>query len=243
MASSALASATRATSSFAATSSSPLQNTQATTFAIAPAFASTRSHHRSPALPSPTSRQNVQSSHSSIAPGCHQLRRQTIRLQCRVARKSTGPVIRAERSYVMIKPDGVQRGLVGEIITRFERKGFQLKGLKLFQTPEDLAKEHYKDLSSKPFYGKLVDYIISGPVVAMIWEGDGVVASARKLIGATNPLAAEPGTIRGDFAVEVGRNVVHGSDSPENGEREIGLWFEETEVVEWTRDMTPWLRE
>lgn len=100
--------------------------------------------------------------------------------------------------------------------------GFKLVGLKLYQTPESVAKEHYKDLASKPFYPALVEYIVSGPVVAMVWEGDGVVASARKLIGATNPLAAEPGTIRGDLAVEVGRNVVHGSDSPENGERETG---------------------
>eukprot|EP00270_Netrium_digitus_P014512 TRINITY_DN493_c0_g1_i1.p1 TRINITY_DN493_c0_g1~~TRINITY_DN493_c0_g1_i1.p1 ORF type:complete len:239 (-),score=55.02 TRINITY_DN493_c0_g1_i1:82-798(-) len=148
-----------------------------------------------------------------------------------------------ERSYVMIKPDGVQRGLVGEIISRFEKKGFILRGLKLFQCPTDLAKEHYKDLSEKPFYGKLVDYITSGPVVAMVWEGQGVVTSARKIIGTTNPLAAEPGTIRGDFAVQVGRNVVHGSDSPENGEREIGLWFDEKEISEWQPTLLPWLRE
>lgn len=143
----------------------------------------------------------------------------------------------------MIKPDGVQRGLVGAIISRFERKGFTLKGLKLFQCPEELAKEHYKDLSSKPFFPKLVEYIVSGPVVAMVWEGAGVVASSRKLIGATNPLAAEPGTIRGDLAVEVGRNVVHGSDSIKNGEREIALWFKEGELCEWEPVSTPWLRE
>ncbi|CAI5969696.1 unnamed protein product [Closterium sp. NIES-65] len=148
-----------------------------------------------------------------------------------------------ERSYVMIKPDGVQRGLVGEIIGRFERKGFVLRGLKLFQCPKELAEEHYKDLADKPFYKGLVDYIISGPVVAMAWEGKGVVASARKLIGATNPLASEPGTIRGDLAVEVGRNVVHGSDSVENGEREIGLWFKEAELIKWDPTLLPWLRE
>ncbi|CAI5529877.1 unnamed protein product [Closterium sp. Naga37s-1] len=164
----------------------------------------------------------------------------------RIVRKAAATSAMAEaveRSYIMIKPDGVQRGLVGEIITRFERKGFVLRGLKLFQCPEELAKEHYKELSEKPFYGKLVEYIISGPVVAMVWEGKGVVASARKLIGATNPLAAEPGTIRGDFAVEVGRNVVHGSDSIENGEREIGLWFKEGELCDWEPVSTPWLRE
>ncbi|GJP29884.1 hypothetical protein CLOM_g20208 [Closterium sp. NIES-68] len=164
----------------------------------------------------------------------------------RVVRKAAATTAMAEaveRSYIMIKPDGVQRGLVGDIIARFERKGFVLRGLKLFQCPEELAKEHYKELSDKPFYGKLVEYIISGPVVAMVWEGKGVVASARKLIGATNPLAAEPGTIRGDLAVEVGRNVVHGSDSIENGEREIGLWFKEGELCDWEPVSTPWLRE
>ncbi|OEL19641.1 Nucleoside diphosphate kinase 2, chloroplastic [Dichanthelium oligosanthes] len=127
-----------------------------------------------------------------------------------------------EQSYIMVKPDGVQRGLVGEIISRFEKKGFLLKGLKLFQCSKDLAEEHYKDLKDKPFFPTLIDYITSGPVVCMAWEGNGVVASARKLIGATNPLQAEPGTIRGDLAVQTGRNVVHGSDSPDNGKREIG---------------------
>ncbi|KAK6921235.1 Nucleoside diphosphate kinase-like domain [Dillenia turbinata] len=127
-----------------------------------------------------------------------------------------------EETYIMVKPDGVQRGLVGEIISRFEKKGFKLTGLKLFQCPKDLAEEHYKDLKGKSFFPKLIDYITSGPVVCMAWEGIGVVASARKVIGATNPLNAEPGTIRGDLAVQTGRNVVHGSDSPENGKREIG---------------------
>ncbi|WOH05217.1 hypothetical protein DCAR_0624631 [Daucus carota subsp. sativus] len=148
-----------------------------------------------------------------------------------------------EETYIMIKPDGVQRGLVGEIITRFEKKGFKLSGLKLFQCPQDLAEEHYKDLKSKPFFPKLIDYITSGPVVCMAWEGIGVVASARKLIGSTNPLQAEPGTIRGDLAVQTGRNVVHGSDSPENGQREIALWFKEGEVCEWTPAQAPWLIE
>uniref|UniRef100_A0A804RDF2 Nucleoside diphosphate kinase 1 n=1 Tax=Zea mays TaxID=4577 RepID=A0A804RDF2_MAIZE len=142
-----------------------------------------------------------------------------------------------EQSYIMIKPDGVQRGLVGEIISRFEKKGFLLKGLKLFQCPKDLAQEHYKDLKDKPFFPKLIDYITSGPVVCMAWEGDGVVASARKLIGATNPLQAEPGTIRGDLAVQTG------SDSPDNGKREIELWFKEGEVCQWESVQAPWLIE
>ncbi|KAM7475713.1 hypothetical protein LguiB_022956 [Lonicera macranthoides] len=155
---------------------------------------------------------------------------------------------RVEETYIMIKPDGVQRGLVGEIISRFEKKGFKLTGLKLFQCPKDLAEEHYKDLKSKSFFPKLMGYITSGPVA---WEGEGVVASARKLIGATNPLQAEPGTIRGDLAVQTGRsyddafgrNVVHGSDSPENGKREIELWFKEGELCEWTPVQAPWLTE
>ncbi|KAF5730927.1 nucleoside diphosphate kinase 2 chloroplastic [Tripterygium wilfordii] len=148
-----------------------------------------------------------------------------------------------EETYIMVKPDGVQRGLVGEIISRFEKKGFKLIGLKLFQCPQDLAEEHYIDLKAKSFYPKLIDYITSGPVVCMAWEGIGVVASARKLIGSTNPLQAEPGTIRGDLAVQTGRNVVHGSDSPENGKREIALWFGEGEICEWTPAQAPWLRE
>ncbi|PRQ17054.1 putative nucleoside-diphosphate kinase [Rosa chinensis] len=148
-----------------------------------------------------------------------------------------------EETYIMVKPDGVQRGLVGEIISRFEKKGFKLTGLKLFQCPRDLAEEHYKDLKSKSFFPKLIEYILSGPVVCMAWEGVGVVASARKLIGSTDPLQAEPGTIRGDLAVQTGRNVVHGSDSPENGKREIALWFKEGEVCQWTSAQAPWLRE
>ncbi|XP_051185233.1 nucleoside diphosphate kinase 1 isoform X1 [Lolium perenne] len=148
-----------------------------------------------------------------------------------------------EQSYIMIKPDGVQRGLVGEIISRFEKKGFLLKGLKLFQCPKELAQEHYKDLNERPFFPKLIEYITSGPVVCMAWEGAGVVASARKLIGATNPLQAEPGTIRGDLAVQTGRNVIHGSDSPDNGKREIALWFKEGELAQWESVQSPWLIE
>eukprot|EP00775_Hariotina_reticulata_P006144 gene6144-6381_t len=161
----------------------------------------------------------------------------------RTARRSVRSLaVKAEISYVMVKPDGVQRGLVGDIIGRFERKGFKLVGLKLYQTPAQVAEEHYKELKDKPFYPKLVEYIVSGPVVAMVWEGNGVVASARKLIGATNPLAAEPGTIRGDFAIEVGRNIVHGSDSVDNGERETALWFPEG-IASWDQTLTPWLKE
>ncbi|GMH16742.1 hypothetical protein Nepgr_018583 [Nepenthes gracilis] len=148
-----------------------------------------------------------------------------------------------EETYIMVKPDGVQRGLVGEIVSRFEKKGFKLIGLKMYQCPKELAEEHYKDLKAKSFYPKLINYITSGPVVCMAWEGVGVVASARKLIGSTDPLQAEPGTIRGDLAVQTGRNVVHGSDSPENGKREIALWFKEGELCQWTPAQAPWMRE
>ncbi|CAH9126907.1 unnamed protein product [Cuscuta epithymum] len=148
-----------------------------------------------------------------------------------------------QQTYIMIKPDGVQRGLVGEIISRFERKGFKLIGLKLFQCPNELAEEHYKDLKSKPFFPKLIKYITSGPVVCMAWEGIGVVPSARKLIGSTNPLDAQPGTIRGDLSVQTGRNVVHGSDSPENGILEIDIWFKEGELCQWMPAQEPWLIE
>ncbi|CAK0784383.1 Nucleoside diphosphate kinase II, chloroplastic [Coccomyxa viridis] len=169
----------------------------------------------------------------------HMLRSSTYACRSRVH----SGCVRAEISYIMVKPDGVQRGLVGEIVGRFERKGFTLRGLKLFTPGKELAEEHYKDLSQKPFFKDLVDYITSGPVVAMVWEGDGVVKSARKLIGSTNPLEAEPGTIRGDLAVQTGRNVVHGSDSPENGERETALWFGSGSVEQWQPALAPWLRE
>eukprot|EP00884_Botryococcus_braunii_P000655 jgi/Botrbrau1/10590/Bobra.0358s0010.1 len=164
-------------------------------------------------------------------------RQDALRFRCRGI-----PTIRSEITYIMVKPDGVQRGLVGEIIGRFERKGFKLKGLKLFQTPRSLAEEHYIEHAAKPFYKSLVDYIVSGPVVAMVWEGDGVVKCARKMIGATNPLESEPGTIRGDLAVWTSRNVVHGSDSIESGQRETALWFSSGEgLAEWEPAIAPWL--
>ncbi len=153
----------------------------------------------------------------------------------------------SESTYIMVKPDGVQRGLVGEVIRRFERKGYALTGLKMCVCDKLRAEEHYKELAGKPFFPKLVDYICSGPVVCMVWEGTDVVKAGRKIIGATNPTEAEAGTIRGDFGVEVGRNIVHGSDSVENGEREISLWFGANTggegVVEWEPTMTPWIKE
>ncbi|UZQ53274.1 nucleoside-diphosphate kinase [Trichothermofontia sichuanensis B231] len=148
-----------------------------------------------------------------------------------------------ERTFIAIKPDGVQRGLVGEIIGRFERKGFTLVGLKLLNVSQELAESHYAVHRERPFFKGLVEYITSGPVVAMVWEGDGVVAAARKLIGATNPLTAEPGTIRGDLAINIGRNLIHGSDAIETAQQEIGLWFTDAELVGWEPTLSPWLHE
>tara|TARA_Y100001968_G_C19058718_1_gene572696 strand:- start:3 stop:461 length:459 start_codon:yes stop_codon:yes gene_type:complete len=138
-----------------------------------------------------------------------------------------------ERTFVAIKPDGVQRGLVAEILGRFERKGFKLIGLKQLTPSVELAEKHYGVHRERPFFASLVEFITSGPVVAMVWEGDGVIASCRKLIGATKPLEADPGTIRGDLAVNIGRNVIHGSDGSETAAFEIDLWFDSSELNDW----------
>jgi nucleoside-diphosphate kinase len=148
-----------------------------------------------------------------------------------------------ERTFLAIKPDGVQRQLVGDIIRRLEAKGFTLVGLKLMQVSKSLAAEHYGEHKEKPFFPGLVEFITSGPVVAMVWEGKGVVASARKMIGVTNPLNSEPGTIRGDYGVDVGRNIIHGSDAVETAQREIALWFQPAELVSWTPTLTSWIYE
>ncbi len=148
-----------------------------------------------------------------------------------------------ERTFLAIKPDGVQRQLVGDIIRRLEAKGFTLVGLKLMQVSKDLAAEHYGEHKEKPFFPGLVEFITSGPVVAMVWEGKGVVASARKMIGVTNPLNSEPGTIRGDYGVDVGRNIIHGSDAVETAQREIALWFQPAELVSWNPTLTSWIYE
>lgn len=148
-----------------------------------------------------------------------------------------------ERTFLAIKPDGVQRKLVGEIIRRFEAKGFTLVGLKLMSVSKALAEEHYGVHKERPFFPGLVEFITSGPVVAMVWEGEGVIAAARKLIGATNPLNAEPGTIRGDFGANIGRNIIHGSDAPETAQTEIALWFTEEELVSWQPTLMSWIHE
>jgi nucleoside-diphosphate kinase len=151
--------------------------------------------------------------------------------------------ITVERTFLAIKPDGVQRGLVGEIIYRFEAKGFTLVGMKFMKVSRELAEQHYGVHRERPFFKGLVEFITSGPVVAMVWEGEGVIASARKLIGATNPLTAEPGTIRGDFGVNIGRNIIHGSDAPETAQQEVSLWFKEEELASWEPSLTPWIKE
>lgn len=148
-----------------------------------------------------------------------------------------------ERTFIMVKPDGVQRNLIGEVIRRFENKGFTLVGLKMLKPSRELAEKHYAVHKERPFFQSLIEFITSDPVVAMVWEGDGVIASARKIIGATNPLNAEPGTIRGDYGVNVGRNLIHGSDAPETAEQEIGLWFDATELISWTPTGQAWLYE
>eukprot|EP00178_Gracilaria_changii_P002652 TRINITY_DN13963_c1_g2_i1.p2 TRINITY_DN13963_c1_g2~~TRINITY_DN13963_c1_g2_i1.p2 ORF type:complete len:149 (+),score=20.75 TRINITY_DN13963_c1_g2_i1:1-447(+) len=145
----------------------------------------------------------------------------------------------------MIKPDGVQRGLVGEIIKRFENKGYKLVNLKMVLPTKEFAEKHYADLSKKPFFNGLVEYFSSGPVVAMIWQGTNVIKGGRTLLGETNPADSTPGSIRGDFCVEVGRNICHGSDSAESAKAEIALWFPETEggALVWERSTEKWVHE
>ncbi|MEI3604732.1 nucleoside-diphosphate kinase [Pseudogracilibacillus sp. SE30717A] len=146
-----------------------------------------------------------------------------------------------EKTFIMVKPDGVQRGLIGEIVNRFEKKGFTLAGAKLMQIPTELAEEHYGEHKERPFFGELVEFITSGPVFAMVWEGENVIKTARLMIGATNPTEAAPGSIRGDYAVTVGKNIIHGSDSLESAEREINLFFNEKELVTYTKQDNTWI--
>ena len=146
-----------------------------------------------------------------------------------------------ERTFLMVKPDGVQRQLIGEIISRFESKGFQLVGGKLMKVSPELARQHYAEHEERPFFLDLVDFITSGPVFAMVWQGENVIATARKMMGVTNPLEAIPGTIRGDFGIIVSRNIIHGSDSFESAKREISLFFKEEELVEYTKLINTWI--
>ena len=146
-----------------------------------------------------------------------------------------------ERTLVLVKPDGVQRHLVGEVIARLERRGLHLVALKLMRIDQDLAQRHYAEHRGKPFFDGLIDFITSSPVVAMVWEGDDAVAQVRAVMGATNPSSAAPGSIRGDLAVNIGNNVVHGSDSPGRAAEEVALFFAPDELVEWSAADTTWV--
>ena len=150
-----------------------------------------------------------------------------------------------ERTFVMVKPDGVQRGLAGEIVSRFESRGLKLVGAKFLQIDRDLAHEHYAEHEDKPFFEGLVSFITSGPVLAMAWEGQDATRQVRRMMGETDPADAVPGTIRGDFGLDLGRNVIHGSDHEDPGanEREIDLFFDEDELLEYERIDEPWLYE
>ncbi len=148
-----------------------------------------------------------------------------------------------ETTLVLLKPDAVQRGLVGEITSRLERTGLKLVGMKLMRVSDELANRHYGEHVGKPFFDGLVSFITSGPIVAMAIEGDGAVAIVRKTMGATNPADSAPGSIRGDFGADIGRNLVHGSDSPESAVRELGLFFSDAELLSYARSTDRWIRE
>ena len=148
-----------------------------------------------------------------------------------------------ERTLVLVKPDGVQRGLIGEVIIRLERRGLKLLAAKFLQVSQDLAETHYSIHKGKPFYAGLIDYITSAPVMAMVWGGPNAVAAVRQTMGATRPTEAAPGSIRHDFGLEIGRNLTHASDTLENSEKEIALWFKLDELVDWKRDIDRWIFE
>ncbi|TQN65356.1 Nucleoside diphosphate kinase [Colletotrichum shisoi] len=155
----------------------------------------------------------------------------------------SSPKMSTEQTFIAIKPDGVQRGLIGPIVSRFESRGFKLVAIKLVTPGKDHLEAHYADLKDKPFFGGLIQYMLSGPICAMVWEGRDAVKTGRTILGATNPLASAPGTIRGDYAIDVGRNVCHGSDSVENAKKEIALWFKDGEAVQYKSSQFDWIYE
>ena len=148
-----------------------------------------------------------------------------------------------ERTLVLVKPDGVQRGLIGEVISRLERRGLKLVGMKLMQVDDALARQHYGEHVDRPFFGGLVNFITSSPVVAMAWEADNAAEAVRNTIGQTNPTTSPAGTIRGDLGLDIGRNLVHGSDSSESALRELGLFFQDGELLDYTRANDSWIKE
>ena len=148
-----------------------------------------------------------------------------------------------ERTLVLVKPDGVQRGLIGEVISRLERRGLKLVGMKLMQVDDALARQHYGEHVDRPFFAGLVDFITSSPVVAMAWEAENAVEAVRNTMGQTNPTASPPGTIRGDLGLDIGRNLVHGADSPESAMRELTLFFTGAELLDYSRANDSWIKE
>lgn len=148
-----------------------------------------------------------------------------------------------ERTFIVIKPDGVQRGIIGKIITRLENKGFKLIAMKFIKVGNNLASIHYAEHKDKPFFKSLVNFLTSGPIVIMVWEGKNIVSTLRTLMGKTNPSEAGIGTIRGDFGIDIGRNVIHGSDSIESANREISLFFKDDELVSWEKEIHKWIYE
>lgn len=147
-----------------------------------------------------------------------------------------------QRTFVMVKSDGVQRRLVGRVIARFEQAGMAIAAMKFVSVSQDLAEQHYAIHKGKPFYENLIEHITSGPVVAMVLEADNVIERARRMVGATNPQEAQPGTIRGDFAQDIGRNIIHASDAPETARQEISLWFDDSDIVDYEMTDRRWLR-
>ncbi|MBO7205570.1 MAG: nucleoside-diphosphate kinase [Candidatus Methanomethylophilaceae archaeon] len=148
-----------------------------------------------------------------------------------------------ERTYLMVKPDGVQRGICGEIVSRFEKKGLKLVAMKLMVIPKEVAENHYGEHKDKPFFPSLISYITSGPVLAMVWEGESAVSVCRNMMGKTNPKESAPGTIRGDFGMQTGMNIIHGSDSVESAEREISIFFKPEELVSYEKTIQSWIYE
>ena len=148
-----------------------------------------------------------------------------------------------ERTYLMIKPDGVQRGICGEIVSRFEKKGLKLVAMKLMVIPKEVAENHYGEHKERPFFPSLINYITSGPVLAMVWEGESAVSVCRNMMGKTNPKESAPGTIRGDYGMQTGMNIIHGSDSVESAEREISIFFRPEELVSYEKTIQSWIYE
>ncbi|HEY5640808.1 MAG TPA: nucleoside-diphosphate kinase [Dehalococcoidia bacterium] len=148
-----------------------------------------------------------------------------------------------ERTLILVKPDGMQRGLAGEIISRLEARGLRIVGLRMLQVDEALAKRHYAEHEGKPFFGGLIEYITSSPIIAAVFEGTRAIEVVRKTMGVTNPAEADPGTIRGDLGLELGRNLIHGSDGPESAAREIALFFDESQTFDYERDVDRWIFE